>query len=243
MHFSDDRLLQFTVPTELQNQQAAQQRLTAAAPAATNATQPIRQTNPWQPPAAFQASASPAENWLQSTATVLSSGSQAQTAAAPVVAAAQPVAPSPPQHTVSVHALTAATHNNAPTFAPAASSIGTPPPVAPRQAPVPVQRSQTVDNSQVQWYHQKAPTLKELQQSNQMNFLSQEAQQHNGSVSSPTTGQSVQAASPWAAQPLGPTTSDPFDAAWATKSPNVKPPSSNPFQSGDTVTQTFKVQL
>ena len=141
----------------------------------------------------------------------------------------------------------------------------TPPPVAARAPPL-AQRSHTVDSPAAttqsqQWYNkQKAPTLKELQQTDKLTFMSQQQQhlaqqqQQNGGVSgsvpfpvSPAPAQSATNAtsSPWTAQPaLGPTSSDPFDAAWATKSPNVKPPSSNPFQSGgDSVTQTVKMQL
>ena len=100
-----------------------------------------------------------------------------------------------------------------------------------------------------------------------MNFMTQQQQQlqaaqqqqlqqakaqakQNGSAQSSASagaGSVVTNSSPWTSHaPLGPTSSDPFDAAWATKSPNSakSAQSSNPFQSaGDAITQTFKVQM
>lgn len=153
-------------------------------------------------------------------------------------------------------------------------------------------RSQTIDTADLQWYNQqKAPTLRELQQRNQLaNFQSasssppqpqhqitqhhqqqqllQQQQQQQQQVTPPpkliqapvasvhipprqqaivsqssVTSTSSVGKDPWSV-PLGPTTTDPFDAAWATKSPNTKQVSSNPFHpGGDAVSQTFKMQL
>ena len=196
------------------------QSLPQQPPATGTNAQPIRQTNPWETPPAFR-HASPAESWLQSATTIN---------------------PAP-----------------LPSHPPSPKAAATP-------QPLPGQGGEVTSSTGVaHWYQQgKAlPTLKELHQSHQMTFMTQQQQQlqamqqqqqkakQNGTAqTSNGTGASATPltnTNPWSTHaPLGPTSSDPFDAAWATKSPNSakSSQSSNPFQStGDTITQTFKVQL
>lgn len=224
--------------------------------------EPIRQTNPWETPPAFRHN-SPAESWLMSAAATSISNAPGN----------KPVAASDGSPATSSTAL----HVNA--QQPTAQKN-----VAPLISSSSHLRSQSVDTAaDLDWYNQqRAPTLRELQQRNQLiaNFKSEQhtaasavlppqpqvpaSSLHNQPLqqvtnTSTVTNTQVQqrqvppvpgGGDPWSAAPLGPTSSDPFDAAWATKSPNVKqqqPQASlNPFHAaggGDAVTQTFKVQL